>query len=157
LIADDNTTKRFEVDGEPIACDILDTAVRLSSDEFLASGTHWYKKFKGFLLVYSVTSRSSFDEIAEWRNRILKAHEVKKFPIVLVGNKIDLESQRVVSTAEGKAFADQFGMPFLETSAKDQINNLLCFYELAREIRKSQSPDYQDQTPQKRPSECNVQ
>lgn len=53
---------------------------------------------EGFLLVYAVTSRQSFEEIVLFQQQILRVKDKDSFPIVLVGNKCDLESERVVST-----------------------------------------------------------
>ena len=77
---------------------------------------------KGVLLIYSITSRLSFDAIAAERNVVLSRRNTKTFPMVLVGNKSDLESEREVSYAEGKELADAFGISFYETSAKSKIN-----------------------------------
>lgn len=76
---------------------------------------------KGFLLVYSVTSRSSFDDIAAFKDKILRAKDVDNVPIVLVGNKCDLEAQRQVAANEGKELARQWGCSFMETSAKERV------------------------------------
>jgi GTPase SAR1 family protein len=59
---------------------------------------------------------------------------------VLVGNKCDMEDKRQVSYDQGKKLADEWGCPFLETSAKTKINNEECFYQVVREIRCSPRP-----------------
>jgi GTPase KRas protein len=87
---------------------------------------------KGFLLVYSVTSRSSFDDISAFKDKILRAKDVDNVPIVLVGNKCDLESQRQVAANEGKELARQWGCAFMETSAKERVR--LPVQMLLREI-----------------------
>jgi GTPase SAR1 family protein len=56
----------------------------------------------GFLVVYSITDRQSFEDLEECRERILKVKEEMQFPMVLVGNKCDLDSKREVSTLEGQ-------------------------------------------------------
>jgi len=91
---------------------------------------------QGFLCVYAITSRSSFDEISSFREQILRVKDSDKVPMVVVGNKCDLESERQVSKAEGQDLAKSFGCPFLETSAKSRINVEESFFELVREIRK---------------------
>ena len=96
---------------------------------------------QGFMLVYAITSRSSFDEISSFRDQILRVKDKDKVPVVLVGNKCDLESERQVTTNEGNDLARSFGCPFLETSAKTRINVEDSFFNLVREIRKELQGD----------------
>ena len=91
---------------------------------------------QGFICVYAVTSRSAFDEITSFREQILRVKDEDKVPMVLAGNKCDLEEERQVTTVEGQDLAKSFGCPFYETSAKARINVEEAFYELVREIRK---------------------
>ena len=91
---------------------------------------------EGFVLVYAINSRDSFDEIANFREMILRAKDSDNFPILLVGNKCDLEKEREVSLQEGKDLAKSFGIPFLETSAMNRINIQESFFQIVREIRK---------------------
>jgi GTPase KRas protein len=91
---------------------------------------------EGFLLVYSITSRQSFEEIMTFQQQILRVKDKDYFPIIVVGNKCDLERERVVTEQEGEALARQFGCKFIETSAKSRINVENAFYDLVREIRR---------------------
>ena len=91
---------------------------------------------QGFLMVYSITSRSSFDEITSFREQILRVKDADKSPMVLVANKSDLENERQVTTGEGQDLAKSFSIPFMETSAKTRVNVEESFFELVREIRK---------------------
>lgn len=91
---------------------------------------------EGFLLVYSIDSRQSFEEIRTFQQQILRVKDRDDFPIIIVGNKCDLESERVVSQEEGMAMAQSFKCRFMETSAKKRINVEQSFYELVREIRR---------------------
>ena len=77
---------------------------------------------QGFILIYSTTEASTFDDVEEFRNIILRAKDADNVPMVLVGNKIDLEDDRQISTAKGKALADEWGCEFMETSAKTVVN-----------------------------------
>ena len=93
---------------------------------------------KGFLLVYSITSRATFDEVAMLRDKILRTKDDENgenIPIVLAGNKCDLEDQRDVTKAEAEKFAKDCNMTFMETSARDKINNVDCFYKVVQLIR----------------------
>jgi GTPase KRas protein len=91
---------------------------------------------EGFLLVYSITSRMSFDEISTFYQQICRVKDRDYFPMVLVGNKCDLESDRQVSSQEGKDLAKQFGCQFIETSAKQKINVEEAFFEVVKDIRR---------------------
>ncbi|KAK4982736.1 RAS1 protein [Elasticomyces elasticus] len=91
---------------------------------------------EGFLLVYSITSRQSFEEIMTFQQQILRVKDKDYFPIIVVGNKCDLEAERQVSTQEGRNLAQRFGCKFIETSAKSRINVDNAFYDIVREIRK---------------------
>ena len=93
---------------------------------------------QGFVCVYDITSRQSFEEITAFREHILRVKDADRVPMVLVGNKCDLESQRQVSTAEGRDLANHFSCSFLESSAKSRINIEESFYALVRSIRKEQ-------------------
>jgi len=98
-------------------------------DQYMRTG-------RGFLCVYAVTSRISFDEISLLREQILRVKDVDEIPLVLCGNKADLESQRQVSKTEGMDLARSFNCPFFETSAKARINVEEVWFELVREVRK---------------------
>jgi GTPase KRas protein len=91
---------------------------------------------EGFLLVYSITSRQSYEEIMTFQQQILRVKDRDYFPMIVVGNKCDLESERQVSKAEGEEMARSFGCRFIETSAKSRINVDIAFYDLVREIRR---------------------
>jgi GTPase KRas protein len=137
LFSEDSYRKLVSIDGEGAQLDILDTA---GQDDFVTMQDQWMRDGKGFLLVYSITSRSTFEHIATLRDKILRTKNASQVPMVLVGNKCDLEGDRVVSAAEAKAFADKFSMPFFETSAKKKINHEECFYAVVREIRNTGRP-----------------
>lgn len=117
--------------------DILDTA---GQEEFNAMQDQWMREGKGFLLVYSVDSRQSFQEITTLRKKILRCRDVGEsntfVPMVIAGNKCDLpDSMRTVQKAEGEQLAAGFeNCKFLETSAKEKINNVECFYNVVQEI-----------------------
>jgi GTPase KRas protein len=91
---------------------------------------------EGFLLVYSITSRSSFEEITLFHSQICRVKDKEHFPMVLIGNKCDLNSKRQVTFQEGKYLAQSFGCEFLEASAKLKVNVDESFYEAVRDIRR---------------------
>lgn len=84
-------------------------------------------------MVYDVTEEKSFDSVQKWLKEIdaFAGVDVVK---LLVGNKIDLESDRVVTTLRGRNFAESLGVPFLETSAKDNSNVFEAFQSLALQV-----------------------
>lgn len=90
---------------------------------------------EGFICVYSVTSRSSFEEIQSFYSQILRVKDVDLYPMILVANKCDLEKERQVSRQEGVDLAQKYGVKFMEASAKLRINVDDCFFELVQEVR----------------------
>jgi Ras-related protein Rab-8A len=87
------------------------------------------------LLVYDVTDRASFNSIRNWVGQIQQHADVHVNKI-LVGNKCDMLDDKVVSTEEGQALADEYGVKFFETSAKNNINVEGGFVEIATEVKK---------------------
>lgn len=113
--------------------DILDTA---GQEEYSAMRDQYIRTGLGFLIVYSVASRSSFEAVTNFRDQVLRVKDEDHYPMIILGNKCDLENEREVPVAEGRELAKQLGVPFLETSAKARINVEEAFYEVVREIRK---------------------
>ncbi|KAL6067412.1 Actin-1 [Balamuthia mandrillaris] len=103
-------------DGGEEACvlSILDTAAQ---QEYSAMRHNYIWPWDGFLLVYSITNRSSFEHIMNYRNEILQVKKKDMVPMVLVGNKTDLEEEREVATSEGWQLAKRLGYGFIETIA----------------------------------------
>lgn len=130
---EDSYRKQVTIDNETCLLDILDTA---GQEEYSAMRDQYMRTGEGFMCVFAITSRSSFDEITSFREQILRVKDKDKVPMILAGNKCDLESERQVTTAEGQDLAKSFACPFFETSAKARINVEEAFYDLVREIRK---------------------
>lgn len=83
------------IDEEVALLDVLDTA---GQEEYSAMREQYMRTGEGFLLVYSITSRQSFEEIVTFQQQILRVKDRDYFPIIVVGNKCDLEQERQVST-----------------------------------------------------------
>ncbi|KAK6335422.1 Ras GTPase [Orbilia brochopaga] len=136
---EDSYRKQCVIDDEVALLDVLDTA---GQEEYSAMREQYMRTGEGFLLVYSITSRDSFEEIVQFQQQILRVKDKDYFPLVVVGNKCDLEHDRQVSAEEGKSLASSFGCPFKETSAKTRMNVDEAFHELVREIRRyNKNPD----------------
>jgi small GTP-binding protein len=95
------------------------------------------KNGQGFVLVYSIIAASTFNDIPDLRDQILRVKDAQSVPMVLVGNKSDLQDQRVVTTDQGEKLAKQFNCTFLEASAKTKQNVEAIFYDLVRQINKA--------------------
>ncbi|RYP48131.1 hypothetical protein DL768_005928 [Monosporascus sp. mg162] len=130
---EDSYRKQCMIDDEVALLDVLDTA---GQEEYSAMREQYMRTGEGFLLVYSITSRQSFEEITTFQQQILRVKDKDYFPMVVVGNKCDLESEREVPRSEGEALAKTFGCKFIETSAKSRINVDKAFYDIVREIRR---------------------
>lgn len=133
------------LDGEPATLEVLDTA---GQEEYTALRDQWIREGECFLLVYSITSRSSFSRIRSFYSQIQRVKEDDDpFSVVIVGNKSDRgPEEREVSTQEGEALADELGgVPFFESSAKLNINIETAFFECARQCRKLRANAAQDQ------------
>ena len=134
---EDSYRKQVAIDEETCLLDILDTA---GQEEYSAMRDQYMRSGQGFLCVYSITNAGSFKEISGFREQILRVKDADRVPMVVVGNKCDLEGERQVSQAEGRELAASFGCPWMETSAKQRVRCEDAFYELVREIRKDVVP-----------------
>ncbi|KAJ1569476.1 Ras GTPase [Nowakowskiella sp. JEL0078] len=132
---EDSYRKQCVIDNKAVILDIVDTAgVEEFGEVPIKSILH--NKSEGFLLVYSITNRRSFENITIWYDRILGAKECDWIPIILVGTKCDLEHERKVTGSEGRNLARVLRCQFLETSAKNRVNVVEAFFGLVREIRR---------------------
>ncbi|XP_069765672.1 ras-related protein R-Ras isoform X2 [Narcine bancroftii] len=110
---------------------------------------------EGFLLVFAINDRGSFDEISKFHRQILRVKDRDEFPMILIGNKADLEHQRQVTKEESDNLAQQLKITYLEASAKIRLNVDNAFHNLVRAIRKFQeleSPPSPQPKPTKRES-----
>ncbi|KAH7912355.1 ras family-domain-containing protein [Hygrophoropsis aurantiaca] len=130
---EDSYRKQCVIDDEVALLDVLDTA---GQEEYGAMREQYMRTGEGFLLVYSITSRDSFEEVSTFYQQILRVKDQNSFPIIIVANKCDLEYERQVGMNEGRDLARHFGCKSIETSAKDRINVDEAFSTLVREIRK---------------------
>lgn len=130
--------------------EVLDTA---GQEEYTALRDQWIRDGEGFVLVYSISSRSSFSRIKRFHQQIYRVKEstgqpsypgspapapgrTVNVPIMLVGNKCDRVTEREVSTQEGSALARELGCEFVEASAKNRTNVEKAFYDVVKIIRR---------------------
>jgi Ras-related protein Rap-1A/Ras-related protein Rap-1B len=130
---EDSYRKQVEVDGQQCMLEILDTA---GTEQFTAMRDLYMKNGQGFVLVYSIIAPSTFNDLPDLREQILRVKDMDDVPMVLVGNKCDLTDQRAISTEQGDSLAKKFNCVFLESSAKTKINVEQIFFDLIRQINR---------------------
>jgi len=128
----DFKTRSIELDGEQVKLSIWDTA---GQERFRTITAAYYRGANGIILVYDITSESSFNNIRSWIANI-EEHASDSVCKILVGNKCDMEDKRQVSFAQGQTLSKEFNMKFFETSAKADINVEKAFQAIARDSKK---------------------
>ncbi|KAL1849440.1 RAS2 protein [Diaporthe australafricana] len=154
---EDSYRKQVVIDGQACMLEVLDTA---GQEEYTALRDQWIRDGEGFVLVYSISSRSSFSRIKRFHHQIYRVKESTgsspsypgspitaaggpiNVPIMLVGNKSDRVTEREVSTQEGHALARELGCEFVEASAKNCINVEKAFFDVVRIIRRQNAASY---------------
>jgi GTPase KRas protein len=129
---EDSYRKQVVIDGETCLLDILDTA---GQEEYSAMRDQYMRTGEGFLLVFAVNNAKSFEDIAMYREQIRRVKDSDDVPMVLVGNKCDLQMRSVDQTTVLET-AQNYNIPTIETSAKTRMGVDDAFYTLVREIRK---------------------
>ena len=156
---EDSYTKQCVIDSVVARLDILDTA---GQEEFSAMREQYMRSGEGFLLVYSVTDRSSFNEIYKFHKQILRVKDREEFPMILVANKADLDHHRIVTKDEGLELSQQLKIEYIEASAKMRLNVDQSFYDLVKIIRKFQAEERPEENSRKngnskhRKSRCSI-
>ncbi|XP_076042435.1 ras-like protein A isoform X2 [Oratosquilla oratoria] len=147
----DSYRKKVVLDAEEVQIDILDTA---GQEDYAAIRDNYFRSGEGFLCVFSITEEDSFQATQEFREQILRVKNDEHIPFLLVGNKADLTDRRKVSAEEAQQRANQWGVPYVETSAKTRANVDKAFFDLARMISSSkQQADCPVET-EKQPTKC---
>lgn len=131
--------KEIEVDSSPCVLEILDTA---GTEQFASMRDLYIKNGQGFVVVYSITNHQTFQDIRTMREQITRVKGTERVPILLVGNKVDLENQqREVPKVDGVALSQMWGCPFVEASAKNRTNVNDVFAEIVREMNYNPAKD----------------
>ena len=119
--------------GDEVQIDILDTA---GQEDYPAVRDGYLKHGDGFLLVFDLTTRETFEAVKEHRENVLRVKaEDPNLPIILIGNKSDLKSDRKISLEEAQSLAARWNMPYIETSAKTRENVDKAFSEIFVKIK----------------------
>eukprot|EP01137_Pigoraptor_chileana_P004619 Opistho-2@46498 len=124
--------RTIDLDGKKIKLQIWDTA---GQERFRTITTAYYRGAMGILLVYDITQDKTFDNIKNWIRNI-EQHAAEDVEKMILGNKCDIEDKRMVTKERGQKLADEYGIKFLETSAKANINVEEAFMTIARDIKK---------------------
>ena len=132
--------KNISINDKIYRIQIWDTA---GQENFRSITRAYYKNSVCALVVYDITNRDSFNNIANWVEDC-KNQSPKTIFMVLVGNKSDLSDKRVISIDEGRELAEKYNMIFFETSAKTGDNVDLIFFKSAEEIAKKIEQGYYD-------------
>ena len=118
-------------DGRDVRLRIFDTA---GQERYKSVSASFIKKADGVILIYDIGNLESFEAVENWIKSIREIGK-DKLPIILVGNKCDLsDDKRMISLKEGQDKADEFNIPFYETSCKEGINIKEVFEKLVDDI-----------------------
>ncbi|CAF1165068.1 unnamed protein product [Rotaria sordida] len=123
--------RTIELDGRKIKLQIWDTA---GQERFKTITTAYYRGAMCIMLVYDITSEKSFDNIKNWIRNI-QEHASAEVERMLIGNKCDMLDKRQVTREKGENLANEYGIKFMETSAKGNINVDEAFFSLAKDIK----------------------
>jgi len=123
--------RSVDLDGKKVKLQIWDTA---GQERFRTITSSYYRGAHGIIIVYDITDKESFDNVRQWLFEIDR-YASETVCKLLVGNKMDLKNKRAVEYEQGKAFADELNIPFLETSAKNATNVEPPFLTMASQIK----------------------
>lgn len=140
------------MDGAECQIDILDTA---GQESYAVVQDSYYRSGEGFLCVFAIDNRESFSCMNEFREQILRVKVDSQTPMILVGNKVDLEDRRDVSQSEAEELSKSWGVRYIETSAKTTENVETVFYTLMSDIQKRKGPvESPSKKPKKKKKKC---
>jgi len=146
-IGADFLTKEVMIDDRLVTMQIWDTA---GQERFQSLGVAFYRGADCCVLVYDVTSPTSFKNLESWRDEFLiqaSPRDPENFPFVVIGNKVDLADSRTVTTKRAMQWCqEKNNVPYFETSAKESINVEQAFQTIAKNAlaREKEQDLYQD-------------
>ena len=122
-----------ELHGYKLKYKIWDTA---GQERFKSMSVNIINNVEGIIMVYSITKRESFNSLYGWLEQLNNVDDISKKPILIIGNKLELEEYREVSYEEGEKFAKENGFHFYETSSKTRRNVDEAFYDIFEQLYK---------------------
>ncbi|KAI3659649.1 hypothetical protein MP638_004384, partial [Amoeboaphelidium occidentale] len=128
---EENYRKIITVDDSTVIINIVDTA---GQQEYTALRDQHLQSGEGFLLVFAINDKNSFQEVKQLRESIVNLRNTSRVPFVVAGNKCDMESAREVDKNVANQWCQSIKSPYMETSAKSNINVTESFHQLIREI-----------------------
>ena len=149
---EDSYRTTININNQDIILNILDTA---GQEEFYALRDQYMRSGDGYIIVFSITSITSFLEvnaIKEQLNIVLDADNNTLIPIILVGNKCDLEEYRQVQSSDAQRLAEEWRVKYFETSAKNKTNINRIFEELVYLIEANNQTNNQNTSNQNKHS-----
>lgn len=152
---EDSYRTTININNQDIILNILDTA---GQEEFYALRDQYMRSGDGYIIVFSITSVTSFLEvnaIKEQLNIVLDTDDNTLIPIILVGNKCDLEEYRQVQSSDAQRLAEEWRVKYFETSAKNKININRIFEELVYLIEANNQTNIQNTSNQNEHSHYN--
>ena len=152
---EDSYRTTININNQDIILNILDTA---GQEEFYALRDQYIRSGDGYIIVFSITSVTSFLEvnaIKEQLNIVLDVDDNTLIPIILVGNKCDLEEYRQVQSSNAQRLAEEWRVKYFETSAKNKTNINRIFEELVYLIEANNQSNIQNTSNQKEHSHYN--
>ena len=141
---EDSYRTTININNQDIILNILDTA---GQEEFYALRDQYMRSGDGYIIVFSITSVTSFLEvnaIKEQLNIVLDSDDNTLIPIILVGNKCDLEEYRQVQSSDAQRLAEEWKVKYFETSAKNKTNINRIFEELVYLIEANNQTNIQN-------------
>lgn len=152
---EDSYRTTININNQDIIINILDTA---GQEEFYALRDQYIRSGDGYIIVFSITSITSFLEvnaIKEQLNMVLDTDDNTLIPIILVGNKCDLEEYRQVQSSDAQRLAEEWRVKYFETSAKNKTNINRIFEELVYLIEANNQTNIQNTSNQNEHSHYN--
>ena len=138
----------INIEEQDYKLELMDTS---SDEDYLNMFETWISFADGIILIFAINDIETFEILKKRYERIMKAKKDVKYPIILVGNKKDLENDRKVRIEEAKSLAELWGIEYIEISVKTNFNVNEVFEKLAQDIIKYKYPK-----PIKRARHCSI-
>ena len=148
---EDSHTRLVDLDGDVSLIEIFDTA---GQEELTTLRDAAVRKGDGFILVFSLIDNDSFNQITGHYRRILTVKEADEVPMIVVGNKKDLDNARVISEIDIKELTERLKVKYFEITAKNYKEVEECYNHLVRTMRALAPPPQPDVCSTKKKSKC---